>query len=150
MANVPMITHYENILGKCFRRSSCLNKSNNFTSDTSKRMPPTILFSHYLWRTNQQSRPRVLSFCSVLVFSPQAHACNTQTSSKQRFRIPLHNEVQIHSPEKMTRAIQMLIRKGGPTVLGRNPITSHLTAQLQHTLLALESPRLLTPDLPSH
>ena len=47
----------------------------------------------------------------------------------------------------MTRAIQMLTRKGGPTVLGRNPITRYLTAQLQHTLLALELPRLLTPEL---
>ena len=36
----------------------------------------------------------------------------------------------------------MLTRKGGPTDLGRNPITSFLTAQLQHTLLALELPRL--------
>ena len=39
-----------------------------------------------------------------------------------------HNEVQIQSSEKMPRAIQMLTRKGGPTVLGRNPTTSFLTA----------------------
>ena len=30
-----------------------------------------------------------------------------------------HNEVQIQSSEKMPRAIQMLTRKGEPTVLGR-------------------------------
>ena len=39
-----------------------------------------------------------------------------------------HNEVQIQSSEKMRRAIQMLSRKGGPIVLGRNPTTSFLTA----------------------
>ena len=39
----------------------------------------------------------------------------------------------------------MLTRKCGPTVHDRNPITSYLSAQLQHTL-ALELPRLLTPD----
>ena len=33
-----------------------------------------------------------------------------------------HNEVQIQSSEKMP--IQMLTRKGGPTVLGRTPTTS--------------------------
>ena len=39
-----------------------------------------------------------------------------------------HTEVQIQSSEKMPRAIQMLTRKGGPTVLGGNLTTNFLTA----------------------
>ena len=38
----------------------------------------------------------------------------------------LYNELQVHSPEKMPRAIQIFTRKAGPTVLGRNPTTSFL------------------------
>ena len=37
-----------------------------------------------------------------------------------------HNEVQIQSSQKMSRTIQMLTRKDGPTVLDRNPTTSIL------------------------
>ena len=39
-----------------------------------------------------------------------------------------HIEVQIQFSEKMPRPIQMLTRKGGPTVLGRSPTTSVLNA----------------------
>ena len=140
------------ILGKCFR--TCSSSTNPRISHLTikNECPQLSFFNHYIWHTNQQSRPRVLSYCSVLVFSPQAHACNTLIKFL-KVKVPNtapHNEVQIHFLEKMTRAIQMLTRKGGPTVLGRNPITSYLTAQLQHTLLALEFPRLLAPDLPSN
>ena len=39
-----------------------------------------------------------------------------------------YNELQMQSSEKMPRAIQLLTRKTGPTVLGRNPTTSILAA----------------------
>ena len=39
-----------------------------------------------------------------------------------------HDEVQIRSLATMPRAIQILTHKGGPTVFGRNPSSSFLTA----------------------
>ena len=41
-----------------------------------------IPINHYLWHTNQQSRPRVLSYYSMQLYSPQAHAWNILISSK--------------------------------------------------------------------
>ena len=111
-------------------------------------MPPTILFNRYLWHTNQQSRPHVLSYCSVLVFTTSACLQHTNFLKAKVPNTAPHNEVQIHSPEKMTREIQMLTRKCGPTVLGRNPITSYLTAQVQHTLLESGQVRNLEDSSP--
>ena len=69
--------------------------------------------------TKQATRPVLLFRDSVFTTS----AC-LQHSNFLKAEVPNtapHKEVQTHSPEKMTRAIQMLTRKGGPTVLGRNP-----------------------------
>ena len=93
-------------------------------------MPPTIPINHYLWHTNQQSRPRVLSYYSMLMYLFTTSACLKHSNFLQ-VKVPNtapHNEVQTQSSEKMPRAIQMLTRKGGPTVLGRHPTTSFLTA----------------------
>src|SRR6185312_5047014 len=40
--------------------------------------------------------------------------------------------------------------KGGPADPAQGPTTSFLTEQLKYTLLELELPRLLAPDLPSN
>ena len=51
------------------RGASVFNKSNNFTSDSQIRMPPTIPVNHYLRSRNQQNRTEVLSYYSMLMYS---------------------------------------------------------------------------------
>ena len=63
--------------------------------------------------------PILLFQTNIFIISAFLKYCNFC-----KVRIPYtapHNEVQIQSSEKMSRTIQMLFRKDGPTVLDRNP-----------------------------
>ena len=90
-------------------------------------MLPTIPINHYPWHTNQQSRPRVLSYFHAFVSTTSACLKHSKFLKGKVPNTAPHNEVQLESSEKMPRAIQTLTRKGGPTVLDRNPTASFLT-----------------------
>ena len=76
--------------------------------------------------TKQATSPILLFHANVFTTS----AC-LKHSNLLKVKVPStapHNEVQRRSSKKVQRASQMLTRKGGPTVLGRNPTASFLTA----------------------
>ena len=101
-----------------------LNRSKNPTCDNKIRMPRTTLMNRDLCHTNQQSRSSILQLHAVYI--PQAHARNTVISSLY--------QVQVQSSEKVPRATQMLTRKGGPTVRGRNPTSNFSNRYHFHVL----------------
>ena len=115
----------KNILGECFRGvSSVTNPSIS---------PLTIKYeclqlSQSITNGAQASKGETTS--PILVFQATHHKRMPETlkchQSKGSDCCP-HHEMQIWSSEKMRRVSQMSTRKGGPTVLGRNPTTSFLT-----------------------
>ena len=70
----------KNILGKCFRNGSSSINPRISPLTIKYECVPTIPINHYLWYTNQQSRPRVLSYYSMLMYSSEARAWNTLIS----------------------------------------------------------------------
>src|SRR3954451_9774327 len=55
-----------------------LTESKNFTSDRPILAPPTIPINHYFRERNQQNRTEVLDYYSMLMYSEQTPALNTQ------------------------------------------------------------------------
>ena len=117
----------KNILGKCFRSTAGrpLTNPRNFAPDNSVRMPQLSPVDHYPWHTHKQSKARVLSHDSMLMLFSTCgclkHCCCLKVKLPSTAQ---HNEVHIQCSDKMPKAIQMLTRQGGPTVLGRDHTTS--------------------------
>ena len=114
-------------------------------------MHPRIPVNHYPWHTNQQSRQRVLSCYSCCCIHhrrmpetlsfPQSKGseyrfCSVKCRYNLRRRCPGPFRCSPARPDRLSSA-KIQLRAFKPQ-------------QLQCTLLELEFPRLLTPDLPSN
>eukprot|EP01024_Parvocaulis_polyphysoides_P066865 TRINITY_DN78_c0_g2_i1.p1 TRINITY_DN78_c0_g2~~TRINITY_DN78_c0_g2_i1.p1 ORF type:complete len:212 (+),score=-13.31 TRINITY_DN78_c0_g2_i1:435-1070(+) len=126
-------------------------KSKNFTSDNEIGTPPIVSIDHYLGPADRRTDrgPIVSSHADIC----RAHACFKHSNLLKV--TPYSARSGQLSPEacpvqKIRHEHRFTPSKGGPVFAPKVRLRAFQPQQLKYTLLELELPRLLAPDLPSN